>query len=323
MNRQTKRNRKIKNKTKKYYGGDSKEVLQKSRGIFDVVGDTLSSYAGKTSDYIKRKGLRLAGLQPIKNPEEITKEVDTTATKEIDTKINDISDAASGLVSGVQSIGSNVVNVFDKGSAAVVGNINDVLQSPQVGETVNEAAQETAEIGEKLLEDFNEKLNTPEMKEETKIALDTAADYTNIALDSMDEPIDKAIDQLGDAGTKATSGVVSGLIKVGTDAMCAVPYVGAVFELGKMINDGSRAVGDVVEATSDATGTISKVVEETSKNIDEGIDKLDEKKKEAQQIANRTNKSIQTFENPIGGFRKTKRRFFKHKGKSKRVRFST
>ena len=337
MNKQTKRiRRNRKNKTRKYYGG-AVEVTEKSKGIFDVIGDKLSGYSGKALDYVKNKSLRLVGLQPIKQPEA----EQITTTQDVDQKINEIGDSASGVVSDVK-------NVVDKGSAALIGNINDALESPEVGESLNEVAEETAEISEKLLENFNEKLSTPKMKEETKEALDNAAEYADIAVEAMDEPINKAVDQLNEAGTKALSGVVSGLVKVGTDALAAVPGAGAIIELGKMANDATAAAGDVVEATSDATSTISKVVEETSKNIDEGLDKLHEEKealnpdinlnpdttlkqlnKDGLNISNRVDKSINQFENPVSsvpivqqGGKKTRRKLLKHKRKSKRVRFA-
>lgn len=336
MNKQTKRiRRNKKNKTRKYYGG-AVEVTEKSKGVFDVIGDKLSGYSGKALDYVKNKSLRLVGLQPIKEPEA----EQITTTQDVDEKINEIGDSASGIVSDVK-------NVFDKGSAAVIGNINDVLESPEVGESLNETAAETAEISEKLLENFNEKLSTPKMKEETKEALDNAAEYADIAVEAMDEPINKAVDQLNEAGTKALSGVVSGLIKVGTDALAAVPGAGAIIELGKMANDATAAAGDVVEATSDVTSTLSKVVEETSKNIDEGLDKLHQEKedltpdtplntdinlkqlnKEGSSISNRVDKSINQFEKPVSsapvltGGKKTRRKFLNRKGKTKRVRFS-
>jgi hypothetical protein len=339
MNKQTKRiRRNRKNKTRKHYGG-AVEVTDESKGIFDVIGDKLSGYSGKAINYVKDKGLRLVGLQPIQQPTQ------NTSTQEVDQKINEIGNAASEIIEDVK-------NVVDKGSAAVLENINDVLESPKVGETLSEAATETAEIGEKLLENFNEKLSTPELKEEAKIALDNAAQYTDIAVEAMDEPINKAIDQLNEAGTKAASGAVSGIVKVGTDAMAAVPGAGAIIEVGKIVNDASRAIGDVASAASEATSTISKVVEETSKNIDEGLDKLEEKKERMSNaftppsvnlnpgedlnklnkvggtITNRVEKSIDEFENPVSsapvltGGRKTRKKFLKRKGKSKRVRFA-
>ena len=170
MNKQTKRiRRNRKNKTHKYYGG-AVEVDDKSKGIFDIIGSKLSGYSGKAFNYVKDKGLRLVGLEPIKQPVE-----QNAATQEVDQQISEIGDAASGLISNATEIIGDVKDVVDKGSAAVLENINDVLESPKVGETLTEAATETAEIGEKLLETFNEKLSTPELKEEAKIALDNAA----------------------------------------------------------------------------------------------------------------------------------------------------
>jgi hypothetical protein len=361
MNKQTKRiRRNRKNITRKHYGGSTNvnhktNVDERSKGIFEYIGDKISGYSGKAFDYVKEKSLRLAGLKEIKKEdEELEKEkqVVENTTKEVDEKIGEISDAASGVISDATKIGSDVVDVFDKGSAAIIGNINDVLQSPKVEESISEAAEETAEIGEKLLEDFNEKLATPELKEETKKALENAADYTEIAVEAMDEPINKAVDELNAAGTKAATGVAKGLVKVAVDSALAVPGVATVVEPIIMLDDISRAAADVVQATSDATSTASRVVEETSKNIEEGLDKLEEKKEELSdsmkpdinikpdatfkqlnkdglKVADRVDKSISQFENPVSsvpviqkGGKKTRRKLFKHKGKSKRVRFA-
>jgi hypothetical protein len=356
MIKQTKRiRRNKKNKTRKYYGGrsvvpnnnlntvtDRNESTDKSKGIFDVIGDKLSGYSGEAFDYVKDKGLRLVGLQPIKQQVETE-----NSTQEVDQKNNEIGDGALGMVSG---IASDVKNVFDKGSAAVIENINDVLKNPKVGASLNEAATETAEVGVNLLENFNKSLSTPELKEQTKKGFETAAEYANIVVESMDKPINNAVDELNKAGTKAASGAVTGAIKVVTNGMTAVPYVGSIISMGKIVNDVSKAAGDVVEAASDASSTISKVVEETSKNIDIGLDKLEEQKEELSSIkpditfkpeetfnqlkkvggtvSNRVDKSINQFENPINsvpvliGGRKTRRKLFKNKGKSMRVRFA-
>jgi hypothetical protein len=355
MPKQTKR---IKNKTKniarsrtrRYYGGAIEEAnINQNKGIFDVIGNTLSNYTSKVVNYAKEKGLRLAGLEPIRKTDE-SSVVDNSnqnnstnnVDNNVDNNINKISDAASGLVSGAKEIGSDIVNVFDKGSAAVIENINTILDNPKIEASVSEAATETAEIGEKLLKKFNEKISTPELKAETKKALENAADYAEIAVEAIDKPLNKAIDQLNEDGTKAASGIATGVIKVGTDAMAAVPGLGAVIELGKMANDASAAAGDVVEATSKAASTVSKVVEDTTENIEEGINKLEEEKKleesmkggmsklkeinkDGIKVYNRVNNSIHLFENPLQNKKrgyKTKRRLFKNKPKTKRVRFA-
>lgn len=355
MHSQTKRNRKTKHKrtmnqrTKKtthntniYLGGASETInMEKSKGIFDILGEKMGNYAGNAFDYVKSKGLRLAGLQPIQSNENTSMDL----TKNVDENMNKVSDAASGLVSGAKHIGSNIVNVFDKGSAAVVENINDVLGSKKVEESVTDAANETAAIGEKLLENINEKISTPELKEETKKVLENAADYAEIAVEAMDEPINKAVDELNKAGTTAAAGIASGVVKVGTDALAAVPGVGAVIEVGKMANDASAAAGDVVKAASDASSTMSRVVEETSKNIEEGLEKKELEKNELEnnmnggmanfkeinkggmKIYNRVNNSINQFENPLAtstssGSKTRRKHRNKPKPKTKRVRFA-
>ena len=370
MNKRTKRNKnkKSNNKSKKYYGGTnvkpnedtSVKTLEREEnppGIFNIIGDKLADYSGDVTGYIADKGLRLIGLERIKNDQE---EDDTT--KVVDDKIGQINDVASNAVSGitsqVTSIGSDVVNVVNKGSAALIGQVNDVLESPVVYNSVTEAASRTAKDATNLLNKINEAASTPELKAATKVAFDNAADYTNIAVKAMDEPINNAIDTLNQAGTEAASGVGSGLIKVATDMVGAIPGVGAIIDAGKALNDGSAAVGKVVEATSKSVEAIADVAEQTSENFKEGIDKLKEAEnkvtqgiqnvedksdivgeglhtfkklnKEGMDTLNRANQSIDKFEKPLsdnvaaaaGGGRKTRRKLLKRKTKSKRVRFA-
>jgi ABC-type transporter Mla subunit MlaD len=226
--------------------------------------------------------------------------------------------------------------VANQTAADTIGNVNEVLGSPQLNETVQQAAKNTTILSENLLENFNDAINSPEMKQETAEALNNIGDYTEIAVEALDKPLDKAIDELNEAGTKAASGAISGVIKVSTDAVAAVPYLGAVVELGKIVNDGSKAIGSVIEAGSETIETVSDLYTDTAKGIDKGIKELEKKKREAEDIRDRTEKSIQKFTQPInnissipgkskvptGGSKKTKKRLLGRKGKSKRVRFA-
>lgn len=301
MTKQTKRVKKNKNRSKnrtksiKYYGGALEvEKNTNSKGIFTLIGDKLSNYTGKITNYIKDKGLRLAGLEPIKKEDAVPLPIDT----EVDQKMNELGSSASGL------------------ATSVIGNVNEVLGSPQLQNSLNNTASETAEIGTNLLENVNAKLSTPEFKEAATEAIDNVADYTNIIVKAIDEPLNNSIDTLNKAGTKAVSGIASGAIKVGTDVLAAVPGAGAIIELGKMANDASAAAGDVVEATSDATTAVANIVKETTENMEEGIDNLKNKELEAKQIGGRINKSINLFENPLQS--KTRRKFLNHNVKSRR-----
>ena len=124
--------------------------------------------------------------------------------------------------------------------------------------------------------------------------------------------------------------------------MAAVPGAGAIVEVGKMVNDISKAASSIVEAGSKAATTLSDLYIDTIENIKEGLKELEEKKKLAESISNRTSESIKEFENPIKNLPsipkvstsqqsagsklksaiKTKKKLYKPNGKSKRVRFS-
>jgi len=324
MNNQTRfvknnKNNKIqkKSKTRKYF----KKNFEKSKGIFDVIGNKLSNYSKDTSNYLTEKGLHLLGLKKINN------EVEGKINNELEGE-ND-----SNILSNVNAIGKNIVNVADKTSAALIEQVNDVLESPKVMNSINDATEETVDIGKKILGNVNENLNNPQLKKETEVVMDNVGEYADIVVKSLDKPIDDAIDALNKSGTKATSGVVSGAIKVGTDALAAVPFLGAVVGLGKITNDVSTAIGKVVEAGSEASTTISNVIDESTKNIEANLNKVKNEtdltkfkniNKDNKKISSRIDKSLDEFENPFpskGG--KSRSKFSKtYLKKTKRVRFA-
>ena len=233
-------------------------------------------------DYGKEKGLRLLGLQTIKpNVESQPNE----ESQKIDETLNQATEGLSNATEGISKIGSDVVNIADKASAAIIENINDVLQSPEVGKSVTEAASDIAETGTKLLSEFNKVANTPEFKQQTKVAIDNAAEIAEIAIQAADKPITEAVDVLNEAGEKAVAGVASGAVKAATDVAAAVPFYGSIIDMGKMVNDVTAAAQDVVEASTSATEAVSKAVKETSDNINEGLEKLEAAKQKVDNLS--------------------------------------
>jgi ABC-type transporter Mla subunit MlaD len=358
MNKKTKRAKRVSNKTKnrRYRGGatsppssssvDSQNLsslkpanseghFERGRGIFTFLGDKIKGLATGAVGYVADKGLRLAGLQKIDNGE--TPPVNAETAK-IDNQLNAAGEAASGLLTSVKEIAGSAVDAAkgiadttvdaaNKVAAAGVEQVNDVLESPVVENSVSDAAAETADIVEESLDKFNEELSNPKIKEEAKEALNNVADYAEIGVKALDKPLNAAVDKLNDAGTRAASGLGTGIVKVGTDMLAAVPGFGAVIELGKIANDASAAVGNVVEAASDASSTAAELVANTSDNLKDGVKELEEKKREALKISNRTNESINQFNSPLPqgvavGGNKTRRNLIKGRGKSKRVRFA-
>ena len=222
---------------------------------------------------------------------------------------------------------SNITKIADKTGATVLNNINEVLKSDTVENTTEQAIEDTTQILKKSAEKINESLNDPEVKYELEKSIKNLGELGSVAVEASKEPVNKAVDIAVESGQKVTSAALAGAVRVGTDVLAAVPVVGAVIDAGKAINDGSKAVSAMVEAGSEVAEAASDAIKETTENFEEGLNKLKEKQKMAEQISRRTTNSIKEFETPniitqsAGGY-KTRRRLFKRKGKSKRVRFA-
>ena len=297
------------------------EVKDERQGVFDIIGNKISNVASSAETTVGDLGLRFVGLERIEKADEEDKppeKVDENLEK-VNEGIEKIGDTASGILNTVE-------NVADKTGAVILDNVNEVLGSDAVNETTEQVAENTAEIVQENLEVFNDALNNPEVKAEVEETIEHIGDVGAVVVEAAEKPIVKAVDVASNAAVKATGAALAGIIKIGTDAAAAVPGVGAVIEVGKMLNDGSKAASAVVEAGSEAVEVASDAFIETKEGIEKGLEVLEENKKTAEEISNRTTKSIDDFENPVStitkGGRKTRRRLFKRKAKSKRVRFS-
>lgn len=320
MAKKTRRYKKyIKNKTIKRGGSTIDEPVQEREGVLDMVGDKLSDVASSAATTLGDTGLKIMGLERINktNEEEENK-------KKVDEKIGKLSDAASGVV-------SDVGNVLDKTGATILNSANNILGSDEVKESTQVAAEKTADIVKELSKKFNDTLNKPEVKGQVKEALDNAGEVGEMVVEAAEKPFNKVVDVAAEQTPKIMGSLSAGIMKVATDMFGAVPFVGGIIDLGKAVNDGSKAISASVEAGSEVVEASADAITETTKNIEEGIKELSDKKQESQEISNRTTNSINEFENPttkvvpnqiVGGSRKTRRRLTKRKLKSKRVRFA-
>ena len=339
--RRTKKNRK--NKTIKRGGSsvepikedkesikeDTEPTKKKREGIFDMIGNKISGAVSSTTTSLSDAGLKIMGLKRInKDAEEEKKleeedkklEEEEEKSKKLDESVEKMGDAASGVISGVG-------NALDKTGAVLLNTTNAILDSDDAKESTEEAAEETANILKEGASTINDALDQPEVKKEIKEVLDNIGDVGEIAVEAAEKPLNKMVDVAAEATPKIVGATASGLMKVGWDMLGSVPYLGGIIDLGRAINDGSKAISASIEAGSEIAEVTSDAVTETTKKFEEGMKELNEKKLESQEIADRTTKSIEDFENPVkntqsGGYNKTKRRLNKHKGKSKRVRFA-
>lgn len=311
--RRLKKNKK--NITIKRGGAEPEIEKSKREGIIDVVGNEAYSIASKAATAAGDVGLRIMGLERINKTSE-----EDEYSKNVNENINKVKNTTSKIM-------TTVGNVLDKTGGVVINNINEILGSEDAKVTTKEAAEKTAQIIKNGAETFNEALNDPEVKAELEKSIKKAGEFASVVVEASEKPLDKAVDVAANATSKATGAALSGFIKVGTDMMAAVPGLGAVIEVGKMLNDGSKATSAVIEAGSEAVEVASDAFIETKENVEKGLKLLEEKKKFGNNVYNRTTKSINDFENPIAatqtaGGHKTKRRFLKRKAKTTRVRFA-
>lgn len=306
------------------------EEKSERQGIFDIIGSKIGSVASSAATKVGDLGLRFVGLERInkdeadKSQEKVDDKVDENLEK-VNEGIGKVNESIEKIGEATADVVSDVANVADKTGSAIIENVNEVLGSDAVKETTAEAAENTAEIVQENLEVFNDALNKPEIKAEVKEALDHAGEVGAVVVEAAEKPIEKAVDVASNSAAKATGAALAGVIRVATDAAAAVPYVGSFIEFGKMLNDGSKAASAVVEAGSESVEVASDAIIDTKKAIDKGLELLEEKKKLGDEISSRTDKSIKEFEDPVktqDGGRKTRRRLFKRKAKSKRVRFA-
>ena len=317
------------NKTKKnrriYSGGKSEDKSERT-GIMDDMGNKMEDLASGATSYLTNKTARLFGFKPINTAEAKADQ------KVLDEATKSLTDATANISNSISNVTSNISSSVNNSSSSLIGDMNDVLKAPLISDTVSKAADDTKEITENLMDSINDRFDDPNFKKELTETMNNTAEIATISLKAMDKPIDEAIDKVNEATGKALGGIAGTGIKVATDMMAAVPYVGAVVEMGKIINDTSKGVSAVVEAGSEVAETSSDLVTDSIENFKDEYKKAENLKSsisEKGKITNRVNDSINDFEettkNPTeylkGGGGKTRKRNLKRKGKSKRVRF--
>jgi hypothetical protein len=316
----TRRRRKYKIKNNKTFVNGKKGGADRE-GIVDLAVNEIKDKTSSLFNITKDAVIDAMGLEKKMTEEEKRAEAEAKAV-------------ANNEPSMMSEIGSAVNNT----STSAINNVNEVLASPIVSNSVQESAKETAEITGQLAEKFNEAMDDPEVKKEVEGAIKNASELSDVIIDASEEPIKKATKVAVEAGSDALSVAGTGLAKTILDVAGSVPVVGAVVDGLRAINDISTVGSGVVQASSKVINATSDALIEGIDNVKKGMKELEEKKKMAEQITKRTTNSINQFENPLqtqipqsqsqsagSNYRmktKTRKRLFKNKNKSKRVRFA-
>jgi hypothetical protein len=264
MTYNTKRFKRGRNATRKYYGGQlapaqgqqiEKKEFIKHEGI-------LTELANKVVNLLKP--VLKIGLTKALNTLEPTTGTEMSQPQEPEQD------------SRFKQAGRTAANILNKGLALVLNQVNTILAAPGVQTTVDVEATRATELVTDIFSRVAEKLKDPKLQEQARLAGDELAIYAKILVEAMREPLTELVGILSQAGLKATSAITVGIIKVVTDAMAAVPGIGAVMEVGKIANDVSRAVGDAAEAGSHATTAASKAVFDITENVKQGLQNVNQ-----------------------------------------------
>jgi hypothetical protein len=247
------------------------------KGVIDIAGESIGNLLENIYKKTRDISLKLLGLQLIKNNEIIN--IDTSGIS---------------LDSSILEKGKNISSIADKSVSQSLDNINNYLKSSIVESNTKRTAEETAIILKNLLKLFNDTLDNPELKEELKEALQNAGEVGIIFVKAMEEPFDEFISIVSKSIEKSSSAIGSGAIKIGTDMMAAVPGVGSIIEIGKILNDSSKAASSVVEANGEIIEGMSDFIIKTKENFEKVLKEYEEKKNNT--IEN-INSSINEFNN--------------------------
>jgi hypothetical protein len=276
MTYSTKRFKRGKNVTRKYFGGQqSPNNIQMEKKVFIKHDGILTEFANKVVNLLKpalKIGLTKAlnALEPAAGTDT---EIENVEVPEQDSRL--------------KQAGRTAVDILNKGLALVLNQVNTVLAGSGVQTSVDVEATRATELVTDIFSRVAEKLQDPELQKQARLAGDELAVYAEILVEAMREPLTELVGVLSQSGLKATSAITVGIIKVVTDAMAAVPGLGAVMEIGKIANDVSRAVGDAAEAGSNATTAASKAVFDVTENVKAALKTANQDS--ASQLVNREN----------------------------------
>jgi hypothetical protein len=327
LTRRFKKNKK--NKTMKKGG-----AYEEREGIIEILGNKMKGVASSAASTLANTALRFAGLERIKDPsqyreqeqdvEQITES--TSTPQQVVSRKSTSTPATEETYDDDSSFGCKVLDIMDRTGGVIFNDINDLLGSDELKQTTKQAAEQTAAIIKDTAKTFNDALNDPDVRVQVEEAIKKAGEISDMVVKYGEKPYYRAVNVAAKAAQKATSAAVTGAIKVGTDGLSAVPFLGSVVSVGNMVNNTSKAACAISEAGSDVVQAASDAIIETNKSVRKELGELEEKKKMGEQISNRINNSINNFENPIitqtAGGHRTRRRLFKHIAKTKRIRLT-
>jgi hypothetical protein len=131
----------------------------------------------------------------------------------------------------------------------------------------------------------------------TGAAVATAA-ASNVVIEAVKEPLKTGIQEVGQIIPEATEAIGVGLVKAGSNIAGAIPFVGAIMDIGNAANAFTEMIKKLANTGNKLSNTVSDVAEKTKENIESSLPKSGGFQ-QGGRILKRTNDSIKQFEDPI------------------------
>lgn len=163
-----------------------------------------------------------------------------------------------------------------------------------------------------LIKKMNYLITSEAAVDDFKIAIRQLSIFSMIFLVAMEKPLLKSTDIFTSSAIKFVEGLTAGSIQVLVSIGGAIPFWGAILDMGRAINNSAEMVLNSTQAISTSIGAFKQVMKETKDNINNitsnldlypelGISNAINKKftETANGISQRTNNTINQFQAPL------------------------
>ena len=258
--------------------------------------------------------------EKLKTPEEIMKEVKEEREKEKTAESNVTVTNEEGLLGKTVDFTENIgTEVVDKSKDLVEGVTVNAIDN--TAELLGVDLKNTEETNKKL-DEMKATISDPETQEKAKEVIGETAKLGAVAVEASKPFLDPLVDTINDESEKLLSKLGESSVKVLLNTAEEIPGVGVVIGTARSVSNIGEAIAASANTGSELVTATSDTINAATKNFKQLID-------EKKNIEDRTNASINQFENPVnvpeskvpkrGG---TKKKFKgKNKG-TKRVRFN-
>jgi len=193
-----------------------------------------------------------------------------------------------------------------------IQSLESFVENSYVTQNVKNAIHVIIGIFHTLLQKLNNEFLNQDVQNDFKIAVVKLSIFSTIFLTAMEKPIIKSMDVFRNASTEFLEGLSTGVIGIIVSSLGAIPFYGAIIDMGKAMNNAVEIAKDTSQLVKTSVETFQDVIDETKNNIDNmgdishlgGDINLTNKintalAKKSDEVIQRTGNSIQQFELPL------------------------